>query len=80
MPGPPERTTPRLLLRAERAGRGRPVRDPGQPRGVPYAEDGLGYYAVYFLGPDRLKFECVHMPGLERAFAERGLLGSQQRP
>jgi len=21
-----------------------------------------GYYAVYFLGPDRLKFEVVHMP------------------
>jgi catechol 2,3-dioxygenase-like lactoylglutathione lyase family enzyme len=23
-----------------------------------------GYYAVYFLGPDRLKFEVVHMPAL----------------
>ncbi len=44
------------------------------PGEFPYAEDGLGYYAVYFLGPDRLKFECVHMPGLARAFAEKGLL------
>lgn len=23
-----------------------------------------GYYAVYFLGPDGLKFEFVHMPAL----------------
>jgi len=23
-----------------------------------------GYYAVYFLGPDRMKFEVVHMPAL----------------
>jgi glyoxylase I family protein len=23
-----------------------------------------GYYAVYFLGPDGLKFEVVHMPAL----------------
>ena len=23
-----------------------------------------GYYAVYFLGPDRIKFEVVHMPEL----------------
>ncbi|MGD2132977.1 MAG: VOC family protein [Maricaulaceae bacterium] len=28
-----------------------------------------GYYAVYFLGPDNLKFEFVHMPALE-AFYE----------
>ncbi len=27
-----------------------------------------GYYAVYFLGPDRIKLEFVHMPELERAF------------
>jgi catechol 2,3-dioxygenase-like lactoylglutathione lyase family enzyme len=47
------------------------------PAEFPYAEDGLGYYAIYFLGPDRLKFECVHMPGLERAFRAKGLLGSQ---
>ena len=47
------------------------------PAEFPYAEDGLGYYAVYFLGPDRLKFECVHMPGLERAFREKDLLGSR---
>jgi catechol 2,3-dioxygenase-like lactoylglutathione lyase family enzyme len=36
------------------------------PGEFPYAEDGLGYYAFYFLGPDGLKFECVHMPGLLR--------------
>jgi catechol 2,3-dioxygenase-like lactoylglutathione lyase family enzyme len=47
------------------------------PGEFPYAEDGLGYYAVYFLGPDRLKLECVHMPGLERAFREKGLLEPQ---
>ena len=41
------------------------------PAEFPYAEDGSGYYAVYFLGPDGLKLECVHMPGLERAFAGR---------
>jgi len=28
-----------------------------------------GYYAFYFRGPDRLKFEVVHMPLLERALA-----------
>lgn len=50
---------------------GRILDGPGE---FPYAEDGLGYYAVYFLGPDRLKFECVHMPGLERAYREKGLL------
>lgn len=44
------------------------------PAEFPYAEDGLGYYAFYFLGPDGLKFECVHMPGLERAFRAKGLL------
>ena len=27
-----------------------------------------GYYAVYFTGPDGIKFEVVHMPGLERAY------------
>ncbi len=44
------------------------------PAEFPYADDGLGYYAVYFLGPDGIKIECVHMPGLERMFAEKGLL------
>ena len=43
------------------------------PGEFPYAEDGLGYYAVYFLGPDGLKFECVYMPGLERAFRKRAV-------
>jgi glyoxylase I family protein len=27
-----------------------------------------GYYAVYFLGPDNLKFEIVHMPLAEQRF------------
>ena len=47
------------------------------PGEFPYADDGLGYYAVYFLGPDGLKFECVHMPGLEQAYREKGLLSSE---
>jgi glyoxylase I family protein len=46
------------------------------PAEFPFAEDHLGYYAVYFRGPDGMKFECVHMPGLERAFRERSLLPS----
>ena len=33
-----------------------------------------GYYAVYFLGPDRLKFEFLHMPLAERRARELGLL------
>jgi catechol 2,3-dioxygenase-like lactoylglutathione lyase family enzyme len=41
------------------------------PGEFPYAEDGLGYYAFYFLGPDGLKFECVHMPGLARLYSRR---------
>jgi len=44
------------------------------PAEFPFADDGLGYYAVYFVGPDRMKFECVHMPGLERAHREKDLL------
>jgi hypothetical protein len=35
------------------------------PGGFPF---GLcGYYAFYFRGRDRLKFEVVHMPVLENA-------------
>ena len=30
-----------------------------------------GYYAVYFTGPDGLKFEVVHMPLAERRYRER---------
>ena len=30
-----------------------------------------GWYAVYFLGPDGIKFEVVHMPGAERRYRER---------
>lgn len=29
-----------------------------------------GYYAVYFLGPDGIKIEVVHMPGLETAISK----------
>jgi glyoxylase I family protein len=29
-----------------------------------------GYYALYFLGPDRLKFEIVHMPLAERNYRQ----------
>jgi len=29
-----------------------------------------GYYAVYFLGPDRMKFEVVHMPLAEQRYKE----------
>jgi catechol 2,3-dioxygenase-like lactoylglutathione lyase family enzyme len=29
-----------------------------------------GYYATYFLGPDRIKFEVVHMPLAEQRFGE----------
>ena len=47
------------------------------PAEFPYADDGLGYYAFYFLGPDGLKFECVHMPGLEQAFREKGVLAEE---
>jgi catechol 2,3-dioxygenase-like lactoylglutathione lyase family enzyme len=34
------------------------------PAEFPFAHGG--YYAVYFLGPDRLKFEIVHMPEMEK--------------
>ncbi len=30
------------------------------------AHASRGYYAVYFRGPDRLKFEVVHMPLAEQ--------------
>lgn len=29
-----------------------------------------GWYAVYFLGPDRMKFEVVHMPAAEKRHKE----------
>ncbi len=34
------------------------------PGEFPFAR--RGYYAVYFLGPDRIKFEVVYMPELDR--------------
>jgi catechol 2,3-dioxygenase-like lactoylglutathione lyase family enzyme len=36
-----------------------------------------GYYAVYFLGPDRLKFEVVHMPLAEQRYRE--MISAMQR-
>lgn len=39
------------------------VSDLDGPGEFPYATGG--YYAVYFLGPDRMKLEVVHMPELE---------------
>jgi len=39
-----------------------------------------GYYAVYFLGPDRLKFEVVHMPLAEQRSRALGLLPPQESP
>src|SRR5262252_6053911 len=39
------------------------------PAEFPYGGSD-GWYAVYFLGPDRLKFEVVHMPAAEKAYTE----------
>jgi glyoxylase I family protein len=39
-----------------------------------------GYYAVYFRGPDRLKFEVVHMPLAEQRAISLGLLPSEAPP
>ena len=36
-----------------------------------------GYYAVYFLGPDRLKFEVVHMPIAEQSY--RAMMSALER-
>lgn len=36
------------------------------PAEFPYGGPDYGWYAVYFLGPDRMKFEVVHMPGIEK--------------
>jgi catechol 2,3-dioxygenase-like lactoylglutathione lyase family enzyme len=38
------------------------------PGEFPYGPGG--YYAVYFLGPDDLKFEVVHMPALAAIYAD----------
>ena len=40
------------------------------PGEFPFADGG--YYAVYFRGPDRLKFEIVHMPVAEAVAREAG--------
>ena len=39
-----------------------------------------GYYAVYFRGPDRLKFEIVHMPLAEQRARSLGLSRTQAPP
>ena len=39
-----------------------------------------GYYSLYFLGPDRMKFEFVHMPLLERSAREMGRLETESKP
>jgi len=38
------------------------------PGDFPFSHQG--YYAVYFLGPDNVKIEVVHMLGLEAAISE----------
>ncbi len=38
------------------------------------------YYAVYFRGPDGLKFEFVHMDSLEELHRKAGLLGKNLWP
>lgn len=38
------------------------------PGEFPYSHKG--YYAVYFLGPDDIKFEVVYMAGLRAAIAK----------
>jgi len=48
---------------------GRILDGPGE---FPYGPGG--YYAVYFLGPDNLKFEFVHMPLAEQRCRALGLL------
>ena len=35
------------------------------------------YYAVYFRGPDGMKFEYVHMDSLEELHRKAGLLGKK---
>jgi len=39
------------------------------PGEFPFAHGG--YYAVYFTGPDNIKFEVVYMPALESLFQKR---------
>jgi predicted lactoylglutathione lyase len=47
------------------------VLDP--PGEFPYAVGG--YYAVYFSGPDGMKFEFVYMPELEHHHRRLGVYG-----
>jgi len=45
------------------------------PGEFPYDPDG--WYAVYFVGPDRLKFEVVHQPSTVRRYEERARLAEK---
>ena len=47
------------------------ITDP--PADYPYTSHGT-YYALYFRGPDDLKFECVYMSELERLHRANGTL------
>jgi hypothetical protein len=45
------------------------------PGEFPY--DPEGWYAVYFLGPDGLKFEVVHQPSVVKRYGELMRLAEQ---
>ena len=45
------------------------------PGEFPY--DPEGWYAVYFLGPDGLKFEVVHQPSAVKRYAEMMRIAEQ---
>jgi glyoxylase I family protein len=53
------------------------VTDP--PGEYPYTNRG-SYYAVYFRGPDAIKFECVYMSELERLHRASGTLDARLWP
>ena len=38
------------------------------------------YYAIYFLGPDDIKIECVHMSELERLYSGAGIASRRLWP
>ena len=50
-----------------------------RPEDYPYTDTG-SYYAVYFVGPDNIKLECVFMSELERLHAEMGTLNATLWP
>jgi catechol 2,3-dioxygenase-like lactoylglutathione lyase family enzyme len=61
------------LARLVPAWGGRVTDPPGE---YPYTDRGT-YYAVYFRGPDNIKFECVYMSELRRLHETMGTLGKQ---